>query len=489
MTRPLSNDRRSLMRFISAVCLAALLFTPGCATNPVTGQSDFVLMSEDDELALGRSEHQKVMSQASAIEDKELTEYVNRLGQELADHSHRNNLVYRFTVLDMPMINAFAIPGGYIYITRGILAYMQSETQLVGVLGHEIGHVTGRHSVRQHARSTLVGLLGVAATVATGDRNVAQLSNVLGGAAIASYSRGQELEADRLGAEYLARVGYDPREMKRTIEILKANEQFEIARAKAEEREPVSYHLFSSHPANDRRLAEVVEAAKRFQTGPTRQVNDEAFLRRLDGVTFGLPAEEGVLRNGKFYHKTLDFYAEFPDGWRVENLPDRLVAIAPDNDEIIQFMLEDQSRRQEPKDFLVQRFKNAKDGRALKIHGEPAYTAATRLSTNWGTRDAQVTAKYHGDKVFIVLGAKEAKERPGDAYFNTVKSLRRIRTSEAHEAEALKIKIVRAGRGDTIESLARKSPITNYAAEQLRLLNGLYPDGEPTPGQLIKIVH
>lgn len=172
-----------------------------CATNPVSGGQDLVLMTEAQEIQLGKQSHEQIIQQYGRYDSPELQAMVNRIGQEIAAQSHRPNLQFIFTVLDAPEVNAFALPGGYVYITRGIMAYLNSEEELAGVLGHEIGHVTARHSVRQNTAQTATGLIGVLAAVATGDGSVAQTTNYIGSALVSGYGRGHELEADRLGAE------------------------------------------------------------------------------------------------------------------------------------------------------------------------------------------------------------------------------------------------------------------------------------------------
>ena len=279
------------MPIINLVFRLIVLLTPaillgGCATNPVTGKSDFVLMSEEQEIALGAQGHKEILKQYKIYEDPGLQAYVQTLGQTLAAQSHRSNLDYHFTLLDSPQVNAFALPGGYIYITRGILAFMNNEEELAGVLGHELGHVTARHGVRQQSAQTAAGLLGVLAAVATGSGEVAELSNQLGGALVSGYGRSHELEADRLGAEYLARADYDPEMMLEVIGILKNQEEFEIQRAKEEGRQPRIYHgVFSTHPQNDQRLQEVVRAAEVYANPDPLKPDPEQFLRLMDGMT------------------------------------------------------------------------------------------------------------------------------------------------------------------------------------------------------------
>ena len=476
--------RREFLRLSS---LAAAGLVAGCATNPVTGNKDFVMMSEDQELQLGRQHHQSVLQQFEVLDAPQLQEYAGTIGESLARDSHRPNLVFHFTVLDDPMVNAFALPGGYIYITRGILAYMNSETHLAGVLGHEIGHVTARHGVRQQSQGALANILGGVIGAATGSQSISDLSNVLGTAWIRGYGRKHELEADRLGAEYLARTGYDPEEMIAVIGILKSQEEFALARAQEEGREPQSYHgVFASHPRNDARLQEVIRAANRFRNIDAAPVDRDAFLRRIDGMTFGSSEKQGVLRGSQFYHKSMNFTIRFPDGWRVDNRPDRIVAVAPDNAAVIQLMAEDLNRRESPQQFLTKKFGNLLQGEAIGGNST-GYTGISEIDTPFGKRNSRVAAIVRDKRVFVALGVK----RDGlinQPFLDTVRSLRGLRKDEKALASERRIRLIRARSGDTFTSLAKQSALTNYAVDQLRLLNGLYPDGEPEPGQLIKIV-
>lgn len=238
----------------------------GCATNPVTGGQDLSLMSEQREISLGKKNHPQILKQYGRYDKEALQTYVNRIGQDLVKHSHRLKLNYTFTVLDSAEVNAFALPGGYIYITRGIMAYINSEAELAAVLGHELGHVTARHGVQQYSKAlaTSIGMTLATIFVPELQNDVSQqLMNVMGNAILSGYGREHELEADRLGAEYLARTGYEPGAMIDVIGILKNQEEFEKERAKKEGREPRVYHgVFASHPSADQRLQQVVGAAK-----------------------------------------------------------------------------------------------------------------------------------------------------------------------------------------------------------------------------------
>ncbi len=457
----------------------------GCATNPVSGESDFVLMSEEQEISLGKQSHVDVMRQYKVYENEALQGYVNDLGQLLAEESHRAHLDYTFTLLDSPQVNAFALPGGYIYITRGIMAYMSNEEQLAGVLGHELGHVTARHGVRQHSAQTAAGVIGVLATIVTGSSQVAQASSQLSGALVSGYGRGHELEADRLGAEYLARTGYDPEKMLGVVGILKNQEEFELQRAREEGRQPRVYHgVFSTHPENDQRLQEVIAAAEKFKIPDARKTDPEKFLKLMAGVTFGDSEEQGIIRQHHFYHKALDFTLAFPEGWRIENQPSQMVAIRSDDAAAIIVSLDKLKGNENASQYLHRTFTNLQNG---EKRGNGVYTGIAQGKTPFGVTAFRVTSVAHEERVFIVVGFAKA-DRPDQVFIDTAKSIRRLKPGEEKLATAKKIHLIRAKSGQTFASLAKQTDLGRYAEDQLRLLNGMYPDGEPAAGQLIKTI-
>ena len=262
------------------------VFITACSTNPVTGKKDFSLISKDQELSMGAQAHKSVLKQSKRLNNPRLQAYVNNIGQQLARKSHRNNIPYKFTVLEDPSVNAFALPGGYIYITTGLMAYLNSEGELAGVLGHELGHVTARHGAQQQsaglASAIVLGILTKKAGAGT-SKSLGQLSTAL----IRGYGREHELQADKLGAEYLARVGYSPNNMLDVISVLKAQEEFSQYQARKEGRQPPSYHgVFSSHPSNDQRLQTVINAAKNIRTAGSRNANHNGYLKQIDGLKY-----------------------------------------------------------------------------------------------------------------------------------------------------------------------------------------------------------
>jgi len=471
--------RRLLIATIILITLA------GCAANPVTGLPNLVLMSEQEEIALGKKTHDDVLKQYQVYDDPILQEMVTRLGEELAKRSHRGDLEFTFTVLDSPQVNAFATPGGYIYITRGIMAYMNSEEELAGVLGHEIGHVTARHSVRQHSVQTFAGLGSLGMALLFGNSAPTQLSAQLGQAVVSGYGRNHELEADRLGAEYLAEIGYDPEKMLGVVSLLKDQEEFEKQRAKDENRPARAYHgVFATHPRNDQRLKEVIRAAARFKQQNPRYSDPEAFLRSLEGVIFGENESQGILRGNLFYHKPLDLHIAFPADWQVVNQPTQLVAIGPEKQNAMVINVAKQADENSAEQFLRDTFSGLESGEQLN---GGAYTGITEGETPFGEGSVRVAAKFHGEHV-LIFNAYSQVELPDQLLFETVESARSLTMKERTISSNKEIKLVRAKTGDTFAALAKASSLDKYAEDQLRLINGKYPDGEPVAGQLIKII-
>ncbi|NKB60872.1 MAG: M48 family metalloprotease [Gammaproteobacteria bacterium] len=457
----------------------------GCATNPVTGDTDFVLMSEESEIKLGKQSHKAIIKQYSIYHDEALQKLVNDLGQKLAEKSHRSHLDFKFTLLDSPQVNAFALPGGYIYITRGIMSYMNNEEELAGVLGHEIGHVTARHGVRQHSAQTTAGLLGAIATIATGSKGVADLTGQLSNALVRGYGRGHELEADRLGAEYLAVTGYDPHKMLGVVGILKDQETFELQRAKEENRPPRVYHgVFSTHPRNDQRLQEVVRAAEKYKNPTARITNPEDFLRYLDGATFGDSEEQGIIHGNRFYHKELDLVIEFPGDWKIDNQPTQLVALRQDRKAALTIQIDQPNRNESSAEYLKRKFPQLLKGQSINRR---SYTGLVNADTPFGHGPVRVASVFHGGRAYV-LSLFSGGPLPDQPFFETANSIRKLKRHEKKYAEEKKIRLVRVSKGDTFAKLAKKSNLDQYAEEQLRLLNGMYPDGEPAIGQLIKII-
>ena len=475
-----------------ATLMGAVLLVTGCATNPVTGETDFVLMSEEQELALGEQYHEKILEQYPVYEDEALQAYVSRIGQRLAARSHRPDIDYTFTVLDSPEVNAFALPGGYVYITRGIMAYFNSEAELAGVLGHELGHVTARHSVRQQSAATATSLLGGILLGAAGaGRGAAELFQTVQLAAIRGYGRDQELEADRLGAQYLARAGYDSGEMLDVVRILADQEDYERRRAEAEGREAHVYHgVFASHPENDARLQEVIRAARKHEADEPRPNGHGEYLRRIEGMTYGPGADQGMVADHRFLHLELDAALEAPSDWTIINQPQRILFVAPEQAAGLQVTLGEAPADASPRALLRERVGgDLARGRAFEAGGLRGYTGVAVRDTEFGRRPVRFTVVLKDGRAWhfaATARTADAFDRHDDAFLDIAGSLRTLTPAERRTAEPLRIAVLEAGANTTYERLAEPLARLDDPVARLRLLNGDWPDDTPAAGRLIK---
>ncbi len=487
-----------MKRFAEYIYLLLILFLfCGCAVNPVSGDRDFVLLSEAKEISIGREYHPKILKQYGKYDNPALQAYVTQTGKKLASFSHRPGLVYRFTVLDSDAINAFALPGGYIYITRGLLAYLNTEAELAAVLGHEIGHVTARHGVRQQTAASAANIgmtIGRILLPELRNQAASSLYGLLSGALLSGYGREHELEADGLGAEYLARSGYDPRAMIEVLKVLKRQSEFSKAVAEAEGREVQTYHgLFASHPDNDTRLQNVINNKRSLFVRSASLKNDENFLHMLAGLVFGDSSAEGIRRKNKFYHRDLGFAIFFPDGWVLKNRSDSLEGVAPQGKAFALLTVQDINKLLTPREFLAERlgFKQLANGRKISPADLKAYTAFAELNSRYGMRHARVAAIYFNDRSYILTGIAKNVQSQNDVnaeILQTALSFHPLSKKEAFLSEPLRIQLQRAKASTTYKKLALASRLPGYAESQLRLLNHHYPKGRPVPGKILKIV-
>lgn len=466
-----------------------VLVLSACATNPVTGKAELA-MSESWEKNAGAKYHQEILKQYHVYDDPELQEYIDDIGQRLVKKSHRPDLPFTFTLLDSPDVNAFALPGGYVYVTRGIMAYMNKESHLAGVIGHEIGHVTGRHGAQRARQQQMAQMASVAVAIGTGSAELMQASQMLGGALMSGYGRNQELESDRLGAEYIAQNNYAPEDMIDVIGILKNQALFAKQQAEDEGREVQAYHgLFSTHPRNDQRLQGVIKAAEQFRDLSLPVPDNGRFLQLSEGMAFGESESQGITRGNKFYHKSLNLFIEFPSGWKIQNTQSVLGATSADGSQVIKMQMDSIAPPLDPSSYLSSRFKTVSEVQSVSTSEDQAFTGiATTQDPKTGQQQRYLVGTVtRGDQAFVMTGIGKT-ELPDQTFFATTKSIRKLKSSEISFAKGRNIKLVTARRGDTIASLAKSSSLDKYAEAHTRLINDLYPSGEPKVGQRIKII-
>ena len=487
-------DRRTFLKASTLFSISGTLSS--CATNPVTGEKDLVLLNEDEESELGRTSHKQVMKSYTPYSNPELLKYVTELGEKLAAVSHRDELIYHFTLLDSPQVNAFAIPGGYVYITRGMLAYLGSEAELCGVLGHELGHITARHGVKQYSKNQITNIFTTVFSIFIGNRSLANLSQLASAAILRGFGREAELEADRIGAEYIAKLGYDPDALKSVIGVLKNQEEFDKVLAEEENREPYAYHgVFSTHPDNDKRLQEVIKAAKDNINKKRLDDNREKYLNHISGMPFGPGEGQGAARGSNFYHTEIDFVIKFPDGWKIENLPTSVLGTSKDREVLIEMTMRDLNRKIDAKELLLRLYgtKNS-DGKEIGNSDYKGYAATIKMDTSFGVaHKCRVAILYKNKKEafqFIATTKDDDDfEKNINIFDKTISSIRKIKTEERYLGEAKRIMLHKVKKGETFKSLSIKTAFSTHAEKRLRVINNMFPSGEPEIGSLIKLVY
>jgi predicted Zn-dependent protease len=493
------------LKFASAALALALLAACGTAVvNPVSGETEYSAMSEEQEVAEGAKAHQQVLKEYSVYDNRGVQDYVNALGQRLATQSHRSNLQWHFTVLDSPEINAFALPGGYVYVTRGIMAYMEDEADLAGVMGHEIGHVTARHGAQratsqQHAglgvfAANIFGLLLETQGVAGAGQLAGQVSQTVAAGYIASYGREQELQADGLGAEYLSRNHYDPRKMVDVITVLKSQERFAADQAKAEGKPaPTGGGWLASHPSNDQRLQQIRDTAAQYSTSAKYEdAGRERYLQVIQGMAFGEGADQGLVRGRNFYHAGLGIALTAPAGWRIQNSAAQLTLLNPAGDAALFLKPVPPAAGKTHAEVIRNGFKPTQGkAEAATLNGLQATRfSGARQDAQGKTQPLELTLVSGPDATLFVLqqAAKDATSLQANraALREAEASFRPLNAQDRTAAKPWVIRLAPYPKGGFAE-LAKRSGLPN-AEQQLRLVNGFYGGGEPKPGQLVKVV-
>lgn len=491
------NTMRRYQLVVRFLLLGGLAAMAGCATNPVTGNREFVTISEAQEIAIGREADAKIKSEMGVYEDQQLQQYVEEIGIALAAASHRPDLDWQFAVVDSPVINAFALPGGYIYLTRGMMAYLSDEAELAGVLGHEIGHVTARHSVQAYSRATGAtwGLLAAqifvpamrtpyGAPMGLGDAAGTGL-----GMLFLKFGRDDETQADRLGAEYATASGWDPRGVGDMLSTLAR-----IADTTDRRGTP---NWLSTHPAPLDRAADVSGIVEKLLTATDSgalRVGRAGYLDRIEGLIYGDNPADGIVRGSEFLHPALRFALVFPGGWEVRNSETLVVAKQPGRENYMILRLAESSRedldRIAERDMIEAGYQPER-GTTLSINSLEAYVGTyTQESDDLGPLVARVAYIRAGRSVYVLGGFAPVTEfnyveREVDA---SIGSFRQLSRDEAEQIRPNRVTTYVVRDGDTWQRIAQRRGEETVLASTLAIMNGYPVNEQPAPGDQIKIV-
>jgi len=476
---------KGLLASAGAAALAA------CATSPVTGRSSFG--SIEDDVSLGRREHPNILKAfGGEYTEGNVDAYVQQLGLKLAAETEYPNLPYHFTVLNTPIVNAFALPGGYVYLTRGLLALAANEAEVAGVLGHEIGHVTARHSAERQTQSVFAQLGLVLIGVATGSGALVDLASVGASAYLQSYSRDQEFEADTLGVRYMVAGGWDPDGMVTFLASLREYSQLE---ARMDGRDPNSvdeYNMMASHPRTLERVERAMAAAG-APDGQAGVLNRDLYLTEINGMVYGDDPAQGIIDGQWFRHPALRFEFRVPDGFRLFNSDAEVTAKSPQGAGIVFDMGRTQSS--DMAQYLVGEWASdtaVSDVERITVNGLPGATGWTRIQgSSGGYADLRLVAlKGEGNEVFrfLFVSPSSMSAQFNSGFRETTYSFRRLSAAEAAQVKGFRLYVVPAKSGDSVASLSRTMPFGQWNEAAFRVLNDLAIEGGLAPGEPVKVV-
>ncbi|NOX37498.1 MAG: M48 family metalloprotease [Calditrichaeota bacterium] len=452
--------------------LLGLAFLLGCAVNPVTGKRELILLSEADEIQLGIQTDRQLVQMYGIYDDPELQLYIQQLGQKLAALSHRPHLDYQFKLTDTPVINAFAVPGGFVYITRGILAYLNSEAELAGVIGHEIGHIAARHSAKQYTRIQLAQLgLGLGAMLSEQFARFSGLAEIGLGLLFLKFSRDQEKQADELGVEYAARAGYDASEM--------ANFFLTLDRMTPEEQKGGLPSWFSTHPNPRDRVVKIRQLARNWvqKLGLTQpHIERQTYLKKIDGIVFGEDPRQGFVRKGYFYHPDLKFQFPVPRGWEVQNTPTQVRLVEPGERAAILFTIADANSPRQAADQFVRKEKAlVLSNTASRINGFPAQILLSEIASS--DQIIRILSYFirKGKVVFVFHGFTRGDLFPQfqSTFEHTMANFKVLRDRSLLSIQPDRIEVRRVQRAAPLRVVLKRWRILENDLETTALINGL----------------
>jgi predicted Zn-dependent protease len=455
----------------------------GCATNPVTGRKELALMTEQQEIAMGQEADKQVQASIGLYQDPELQAYVSRLGKELAARSERPHLPWTFRVVDDASVNAFALPGGFIYVTRGIMTHLNSEAELISVLGHEIGHVTARHSVSQISKAQLAQIGLVLATILQPEAAAAYGDLAQTGLSVLflKYSRDDERQADDLGLRYMVQNGYDPRSMPEVFDVL----------GRVSEGRGRLPNWLSSHPDPGARAERASTAVAGQTLDYSRlRVGRDDFLSQIDGVVFGEDPREGYFEGSLFLHPALRFQIRFPEGWKTQNQKQAVVAVSPREDAIVALTLAPgESAEQAARHFLSQQGIQGRQAWRNEIGGLPAVSYTFDAATQNAQLSGVAAWVEHGDRVFRLLGYTPSNRfrAYGDTLAASLASFDRVTDPRVLNVEPRRVDVVKLRDDATLDEFVREYP-SSVPVDTLALINHLDPGERLPAGEAAKRV-
>lgn len=470
------------------------LLLDSCAKNPVTGNREFNLMSESQEVAMGQKSDPEIIAYMGLYEDPTLQKFINEKGQQMASVSHRKNLKYQFKIVDSPVVNAFAVPGGYVYFTRGIMAHFNNEAEFAGVLGHEIGHITARHSAKQYSNAMLAQIGLVAGSVIS--PTFAQYADIAQqgiGLLFLKFGRDAESQSDKLGVEYSTKIGYDAHEMAGFFSTLGR-----LRDVHGGEEIPT---FLSTHPDpadREKKVSKMADTWERKLTGEQLKVNRENYLRMIDGIIYGEDPKQGFVENNMFYHPVLKFQFAVPSQWKVSNTPQQVQMAEKQGQAFMIFTLAEGSSLENAAQGLLQKYQlTAVDSKRESVNGLDAIAIiADQGASQQQAQQQQQNVRtliyliQYGGNIYTMIGAsaKNTFNNWFRLFQNTSTSFSQLNDPDKLNREAERVRIKTVERTASLGNVLSSFQMPQNRHQELSVLNGMDLKDVVERGSMVKVV-
>ncbi|GEO06721.1 peptidase M48 [Adhaeribacter aerolatus] len=482
--------------FIALNLTVVLLLTNSCATNPVTGKRDIMLVSEGQELAMGKESDPQIVASLGLYNDPKLQSFITEKGKAMAAVSHRPDLPYEFKIVDSPVINAFAVPGGYVYFTRGIMAHFNNEAEFAGVLGHEIGHITARHSAQQQSKSMLaqVGLIaGMVVSPQFGQFAEAAQQGL--GMLFLKFGRDDERESDRLGVEYSTKIGYDAQEMAGFFHTLER----EGEKSGAAE----IPNFMSTHPSPGERyetVSKLAAQAKQKLNATNLKVNRDSYLRMIDGIIYGEDPKQGFVENNVFYHPVMKFQFPVPAGWALQNSPQQVQMAPKDGRALMILTLAQGTSLEAAAQQVVQGNQiTVLESKQVSVNGLPAFAMVAEQRPQQQQQQQQQQTQViraliyliqYGGNIYNLMGITTANDFNSFAnvFSGPMQNFRQLTDPDKLNRQPARIRIKPVTQSGTLQQALTSYQSRSADMQDLSILNGMELNDRVEKGMLIKTI-
>jgi predicted Zn-dependent protease len=478
---------------ISGSILIILLILDSCAKNPVTGKTELMLMSKEQEIALGKQSDPEITAFFGLYQDEKLQRFIDQKGEAMAAISHRPDLPFEFKIVDSPVVNAFAVPGGFVYFTRGIMAHFNNEAEFAGVLGHEIGHITARHSAKQYSNAMLGQLGLIAGTIISPEfaqfADIAQQGLQL---LFLKFGRDAESQSDKLGVEYSTKIGYDASEMADFFSTL------DRLSTRAGGQEVPTFLSTHPDPADrEERVAQLAETWKRKVKDPTLEVGRDSYLRMIDGIVYGEDPKQGYVENNVFYHPVLRFQFAIPSGWSVQNTPQQVQMAPQDGRAVMMLRLAPGNSLEAAAQTVLEKLQlKVVDSKEESVNGLPALVLVADQTPQQQQQGAQQSVRAlmyfieYGENIYSLIGA--SSEADFNAYAQLFQSSMRtfgpLTDPSKINRQAERIRIKTVPESGTLSQAFTSLGLNQQRMEELAVLNGMTLNDQVQRGMLIKVI-